>query len=84
MDIGPIVVDRGDARSYCGLLTMRDASGEAACGASVEALDAARVRHRLRQGERPDWLEEVELHAPTLSDAILAAIATRPRAAVAA
>ncbi len=84
MDIGPIVVERGDARSYCGLLTMRDATGEGRVWWSVEALDAARVRIGFVQGERPDWLEEVELHAPTLSDAILAAIATRPRAAVAA
>ena len=55
MDIGPIVVERGDARSYCGLLTMRDASGEGRVWWSVEALDAAWVRIGFVQGERPGY-----------------------------
>ena len=77
MDIGSIVVERADSRSFCGILTARDVQGPSRIWWSVERIDTQRVRVGFVQGDRADWLEFVELHAPALSDGILEAIAHR-------
>ena len=82
MDIGTVIVERTNSSSSCGLLTARDAYGETRIWWSVERLDDHRVRIGFVQGSRTDWLEFVELHAPALSDAILAAMAHRGRLAM--
>lgn len=79
MDIASVTIERADDSSYCGLMTVREADGTSRIWWSVERLDATRVRVGFVQGEREGWLEAVELHAPRLSDAILEAIAHRPR-----
>jgi hypothetical protein len=84
MHIGPITIERGDAASFCGLLTVGEGVDAGHVWWSVERLDATRVRVGFVQGEQPDWLDLVERHAPALSDAILEAIANRPRLAAVA
>lgn len=81
MHIGPITIERGDATSFCGLLTLGAGDDAGQVWWSVERLDESRVRVGFVQGEHPDWLDLVELHAPALSDAILDAIANRPKLA---
>ncbi|MBC7543821.1 MAG: hypothetical protein H7338_13945 [Candidatus Sericytochromatia bacterium] len=81
MDIRSIVVERADANSFCGLLTVRDMAGASRIWWSVERIDEHRVRVGFVQGERADWLAFVETHAPILSDGILTAIAHRRRLA---
>lgn len=84
MHIGSITIERGDATSFCGLLTLGAGEDAGLVWWSVERLDETRVRVGFVQGERQDWLEQVELHAPALSDAILEAIASRPKLAAVA
>jgi hypothetical protein len=84
MHIGPITIERGDATSFCGLLSMGNGAEAGHVWWSVERLDETRVRVGFVQGEHPNWLDLVELHAPALSDAILEAIASRPRLAAVA
>jgi hypothetical protein len=84
MQIGPITIERGDATSFCGLITVAEGADASQVWWSVERLDESRVRVGFVQGEREDWLTLVEYHAPALSDAILEAIASRPRLAAVA
>lgn len=75
MEIVSVVIERADEKRYCGLMNLRDDEGEARVWWSLESLDDRRARVGFIQGDRDDWLDQVQRHAVAYSDTILAGIA---------